>query len=70
MPQPSPYWGDEPIWKSKTNVHNPMMDENGKVWITAAVRPVDNPDFCKEGSNHPSAKLFPLDKVISSAGLL
>ncbi|HEX6889873.1 MAG TPA: hypothetical protein VF141_04255 [Chryseolinea sp.] len=68
MPQPSPYWGDEPIWRSKTNVHNPMMDENGKVWITAAVRPSDNPDFCKEGSNHPSAKLFPVEKAYRHLG--
>jgi hypothetical protein len=68
MPQPSPYWGDEPIWKSKTNVHNPMMDENGKVWITATVRPPDNPDFCKEGSDHPSAKLFPVEKASRHLG--
>ena len=27
MPQPSPYWGDEVIWTSKNNVHNPMLDE-------------------------------------------
>jgi hypothetical protein len=27
MPQPSPYWGEEVIWNSKNNVHNPMMDE-------------------------------------------
>lgn len=60
MPQPSPYWGNEPIWNSKANVHNPMLDEEGRVWITAAVRPPDNPDFCREGSDHPSAKLFPL----------
>ena len=62
MPQPSPYWGDEPIWNSKTNVHNPMLDDKGRVWITATVRPPENPDFCKEGSNHPSAKAFPLEK--------
>lgn len=62
MPQPSPYWGEEAIWNSKTNVHNPMLDDKARVWITATVRPSDNPDFCKEGSNHPSAKLFPLDK--------
>ncbi|NND34853.1 MAG: carboxypeptidase regulatory-like domain-containing protein [Saprospiraceae bacterium] len=60
MPQPSPYWGDEPIWNSKANVHNPMFDHEGRVWITAAVRPRDNPAFCKEGSDHPSAQLFPL----------
>ena len=62
MPQPSPYWGDEAIWNSKTNVHNPMFDDKGRVWITATVRPPDNPDFCKEGSDHPSAKLFPLNR--------
>lgn len=60
---PSPYWGDEPIWDSKTNVHNPMLDEQGKVWITATVRPPDNPDFCKTGSDHPSAKLFPIERA-------
>jgi hypothetical protein len=32
------------------------------VWITSAVRPRDNPDFCKAGSSHPSAKLFPLER--------
>ena len=61
MPQPSPYWGSEPIWTSRNNVHNPMFDERGRVWITSAVRPSPNPDFCKAGSSHPSAKLFPLD---------
>jgi hypothetical protein len=60
MPKPSPYWGDEVIWTSKNNVHNPMLDEKGRVWITSAVRPPANPDFCKEGSSHPSAKLFPI----------
>jgi hypothetical protein len=60
MIQPSPYWGNEPIWTSKNNVHNPMLDEKGRVWLTSAVRPPDNPDYCKEGSDHPSAKLFPL----------
>jgi hypothetical protein len=60
MPQPSPYWGEEPIWTSRNNVHNPMFDEKGRVWITSAVRPAANPDFCRDGSTHPSAKLFPL----------
>ena len=62
MPQPSPYWGSEPIWKSKNNVHNPMFDEKGRVWITSAIRTFDNPDYCMAGSNHPSAKLTPLDR--------
>src|SRR5437660_1133160 len=57
---PSPYWGDEAIWHSQANVHNPMFDEKGRVWITSRIRPSDNPVFCKEGSSHPSAVLFPL----------
>ena len=63
MPQRSPYWGEEPIWTSKANVHNPMFDEQGRVWITATVRPPDNPAFCKAGSDHPSARLFPMDRA-------
>jgi hypothetical protein len=58
--QPSAYWGEERIWDSKTNIHNPMLDEKGRVWVTAAVRGTKNPDFCKS-PDHPSAKLFPLD---------
>ena len=60
MPKPSPYFGEEPIWTSKNNVHNPMLDHLGRVWITSAVRPAANPDWCKEGSSHPSAKLYPI----------
>jgi len=63
MPAPSPYWGDEVIWTSKNNVHNPMLDERGRVWITSAVRPADNPAFCRAGSEHPSAKLLPLNRA-------
>jgi hypothetical protein len=62
MLKPSPYWGDEVVWNSKNNVHNPMLDGQGRVWITSAVRPPDNPAFCKAGSSHPSAKLFPLNR--------
>jgi hypothetical protein len=60
MPAPSPYFGEEPIWTSKNNVHNPMLDEKGRLWLTSAVRPSANPDYCKEGSSHPSAKLYPI----------
>jgi len=63
MPATSAYWGDEAIWTSKNNVHNPMLDERGRVWITSAVRPADNPAFCRAGSEHPSAKLFPVNRA-------
>jgi hypothetical protein len=63
MPQPSPYWGDEVLWTSKNNVHNPMLDDRGRVWLTSTVRPPDNPDFCLEGSDHPSAQAFPVARA-------
>ncbi len=63
MIQPSPYWDQEAIWTSKSNVHNPMFDHLGRVWITAAVRPAANPDFCKAGSSHPSARLYPINNA-------
>ena len=62
MPAPSPYWGDEAIWASRANAHNPMFDARGRVWITSAVRGRDNPAVCREGSSHPSAALFPLER--------
>ena len=63
MAQSSPYWGDEVLWTSRNNVHNPMFDHKGRVWITSAVRPPDNPDLCKQGSSHPSARLFPMNRA-------
>jgi hypothetical protein len=58
--QPSPYWGDERIWDSQSNSHNPMIDHRGRVWYTARVRaPSNQPAFCREGSDHPSAQVFP-----------
>ena len=60
---PSPYWGDEAIWDSKANVHNPMLDHRARVWLTSRVRGFDNPAFCREGSDHPSAQLFPTTRT-------
>ncbi len=56
----SPFWGPNTIWNSQTITHNPMMDERGRVWMTSQVRPNTNPDWCKEGSELPSAKAFPI----------
>jgi hypothetical protein len=60
IPGASPYWGEEVIWTSKNNVHNPMLDERGRLWLTSAVRAPENAAFCREGSDHPSAKAYPL----------
>ncbi|MCH2465796.1 MAG: carboxypeptidase regulatory-like domain-containing protein, partial [Gemmatimonadetes bacterium] len=61
--EPSPYWGNEAIWDSRANVHNPMLDERGRVWLTSRVRPAENPAFCLEGSDHPSARVFPTTRA-------
>ncbi len=58
----SPYWEDAPIWDSQTSIHNPMFDEMGRIWFTSRVGPPENPSFCKKGSDHPSARLFPLER--------
>jgi hypothetical protein len=56
------FWGEEAIWDSQANMHNPMFDEKGRVWFTSVIRPGENPAFCKAGSSHPSAKAFPLER--------
>jgi hypothetical protein len=56
---PSAYWGDEKLWDARANAHNPMLDQDGRVWYTARIRAPENPDFCQAGSSHPSAQLYP-----------
>ncbi|MFL5102232.1 MAG: carboxypeptidase regulatory-like domain-containing protein, partial [Xanthobacteraceae bacterium] len=67
---PSPYWGDEKLWDTRANNHNAMFDKKGRVWIAANVRGMDNPDFCKKGSEHPSAKVFPLERSPRQVAML
>ena len=57
----SAYWGEEAIWGAQASMHNPMFDEKGHVWFTSRVGPPPNPDFCKKGSSHPSARLTPIE---------
>jgi hypothetical protein len=64
MTVPSPYWGEEIIWTGKASLHNPMMDHRGRIWLTHNFRnPAVNPEFCKAGSDHPSARLYSLDSI-------
>ena len=62
--QPSYYWGDELLWGpgESSDPHNPMMDGKGRVWMTSTVRPRPNPEWCREGSDHPSARYFPMGR--------
>jgi len=59
---PSPYWGTETVAISHATAHSLMMDSQGRIWTAAATRPRDNPDFCKQGSSHPSAIAFPINQ--------
>ncbi len=58
---PSPYWGMEQVWDTQVNAHNPMMDQDGRVYYTAQQRsPKDPPDYCKKDLPLRSAQLYPL----------
>jgi hypothetical protein len=59
---PSPYWADETIWNSQTTVHSFAMDKQGRVWAAARVRKPETPKWCQAGSDHPSAKLMPINQ--------
>ena len=56
----SPYWGEEVIWDAQSVAHSFAMDAKERVWIAARVRPPQTSAFCKAGSDHPSAKAFPI----------
>jgi hypothetical protein len=59
---PSAYYGEEKLWNAQTTPHSLYYDEKGRVWFAARIRPPANPDFCKKGSDHPSAKVFPIEQ--------
>ena len=61
--EPSLYWGDELIWNNPGNPHNPMMDAQGRVWMTHQIRGPGNPAWCREGSDNPYAQHYPLNRA-------
>jgi len=67
---PSAYWGEEKLWDTRANNHNSMFDRNGRIWMAATVRDRPNPAFCKKGSDHPSAKAFPLEMSSRQVAML
>ena len=68
--QPSAYWGEQKMWDTRANNHNAMFDKQGRVWLTASVRGRDNPAWCRKGSEHPSAKAFPIDQSSRQVAVL
>jgi len=68
--QASAYWGEQKLWDTRANNHNAMFDEKGRLWLAASVRGLNNPDWCKKGSEHPSAKVFPIERSSRQVALL
>ena len=67
--EPSYYWGEQLLWgrggpdghENASDPHNPMMDAQGRVWMTSKVRNRPNPDWCRAGSPNRYATYWPLD---------
>jgi hypothetical protein len=57
----SPYFGREQVWDSQVNAHSPTMDQEGRIYFTAQVRPpTEIPAYCGKDSPLRSAQLYPL----------
>ena len=58
---------DVPVRTSPTgsgaNVHNPMFDDQNRLWMTSSIRPNENLDWCMN-SDHPSVQRFPIEDSI------
>jgi hypothetical protein len=67
---PSAYWGDQILWDTRANNHNAMFGKDGRVWLAATIRGMDNPAWCKKGSENQYAKVFPIDKSPRQAAVL
>ncbi len=60
MAVPSRFYGDRLVWNDPANPHNPMMDQEGRVWMTSAIRGRQNPAWCQEGSTNKYASYYPM----------
>ena len=64
----SPYWGTEAIWTSRANVHNPMFDEKGRVWITSQGASAGQPGFLQGGFESSIGPALPAQQLGPSCG--
>jgi hypothetical protein len=58
--EPSPYWGTDVIFKNTVHPHNQMMDHRQRVWSTSAVRPAQNPEYCRGADGNVFGKNYPM----------
>jgi hypothetical protein len=66
---PSPYFGNDLLWNNPINPHNPMMDHRQRVWMTATVRPTDNPDYCSGAGGNAFGQYYPLARSTRQAAV-
>ena len=59
FPVPSLFYGNEALWTEPADPHNPMMDHQGRVWMTSKVRGNEAPPWCHEGSSNRFTQYFP-----------
>ena len=56
-------FGEKAVWDDPANPHNPMLDADGRVWLTTRIRHPDNPEWCREGSDNKYAEYFPINRA-------
>jgi hypothetical protein len=61
----SPYYGNFYHWGADqpSDPHNPMLDAQGRVWLTSSIRAPANPAWCREGSSNAFASYFPIENA-------
>lgn len=59
--RPSNFFGDTHLWglEHPADPHNPMMDRQGRVWLTSKIRQ-RQPDWCGANSTQRFAQYYPL----------
>ena len=63
--QPSPYWGSGAhLGHARQQPQLDVRRDRAGCGWRRRVRGADNPAFCKAGSDHPSAKAFPMDRAV------
>ena len=61
-------FGDRVVWNDPANPHNPMLDSDGRVWLTTRVRAPKNPDWCRATSDNRFAQYFPIERAGRHSG--
>jgi hypothetical protein len=60
MLKPSPYWDRETVFDDTLNEEGAQRDSKGRIWFAKYDNKMENPAFCKENSNNPFGRNYPL----------